>query len=356
MSEKATPTSTPAPTSTSSAAETPLARPGRMHRLLGAPGRLAGRGWGWLWQTASAERARAALPTFSERQLGDLRRAFAVRELVTAAMTSSPRSEASILALPALVGLAREAAFWSLRAGLTDPAPDSAAAALDRISPEALAALVPDEGARGRTRAALGAPDGDTVWASRPLDEQETALRELGALSTAQLRRLTEPRRRLRHILFRRLGITGGAIVLAIVAGQVLSTLEWSPSLTAGRPWRASSALDICKPQEHYCADAVTDIFFCTTDEVDPWVEFDLGERPAFTHLVVRNRGDCCPDRAVPLALEVSDDRTTWREIARRDETFSTWRASFPRTRARYVRLRALRRTILHLDKLDLYR
>jgi len=145
-------------------------------------------------------------------------------------------------------------------------------------------------------------------------------------------------------------------VVLALVAQQLIPTIHLKPSLTEGRPWRASSTLDVCKPQEHWCADAVTDIFFCTTDENDPWVEFDLGDRKTFSRLVVKNRSDCCPDRAVPLALEVSDDRTSWREVARRNDTFSTWRAEFPATRARYARLRVLRRSILHLDRFDLYR
>ncbi len=334
----------------------PTARPGGVRRVLGAPGRLLARGFRRLWQTKNEERARAEVPSLSDRQLADLRRAFAVRELANAAMTSMTRSEASPAALPALVQMAREAAFWSLRAGLPDPAPATATDALARLPPAQLADLLPDEGARDRVRAALGGPETDAGWADRPRDEQERALRELGQLSTAALGRLTSGQRRLRRILLERVALAVAVIVLSIAAARIISTVQLTPSLTAGQPWRASSALDLCKPKEHYCADAVTDIFFCTVDEPNPWVEFDLGERRAFSRLVVRNRTDCCPDRAVPLALEVSDDRLTWRELARRDETFSTWRADFPMAHARYARLRALRRTILHLDEFDLYR
>lgn len=312
--------------------------------------------WRRLWGCDVAAQARAMLKEPSERQRDDLRRAFSVRELAESALLSTSRTEVMATTLPALVGLAREAAFWSLSAQLPDPAPADAPEALARTSPELLAQSLPDEAARERVRAALVAPQGDALWARRPRDEQEQAFRELGALSTSLLDRLTLPRRQLRRVRLRRVALAGAVLVLALVGQQLIPTIHLQPSLTAGRPWRASSALDVCKPKEHWCADAVTDIFFCTTDENNPWVEYDLGDRKAFSHLVVKNRSDCCPDRAVPMVLEVSDDRTNWREVARRDDTFSTWRAEFPATRARYARLRVLRRSILHLDRFDLYR
>lgn len=312
--------------------------------------------WRRLWGSDVEATARAALKELSERQLADLRRAFAVRELIESALLATGRSEVLATTLPALVEMAREAAFWSLAAHLPDPAPATAPEALARTSPQLLAQLVPDDAARERVRGALAAPQGDSVWARRPAAEQEQAFRELGALSTALLDRMTLPRRRLRGVRLRRAALGGVVVALALAGQQIIPAINLKPSLTEGRPWRASSTLDVCKPKEHWCADAVTDIFFCTTDENDPWVEFDLGDRKTFSRLVVKNRSDCCPDRAVPLALEVSDDRSTWREVARRDDTFSTWRADFPATRARYARLRVLRRSILHLDKFDLYR
>lgn len=320
----------------------------------GGPFRFLSRVWARLWGTSAV--AAAGMVTLSERQSSDLRRAFAVRELAESSMLSTGRSEALATTLPALVGLAREAAFWSLSASLPDPAPTDAADALARTPPALLAELIPDEPARERVRAALAAPQGDAVWARRTPAEQEQAFTELGALSTALLDRITLPRRRLQRARIRRVAMGIGVIALAFAAQQITSAIQFGSSLTAGRSWRASSSLDVCKPKEHWCADAVTDIFFCTTDENNPWVEYDLGDRKTFTHVVVKNRSDCCPDRAVPMVLEVSDDRTSWHEVARRDDTFSTWRAEFPATRARYARLRVLRRSILHLDRFDLYR
>jgi len=316
----------------------------------------ASRAWRWLWGSDIEAQSRAALKEPSPRQLADLRRAFSVRELAESALLSTSRAEVMATTLPALVGLAREAAFWSLSAQLPDPGPADAPEALALTPPELLSAALPDEAARERVRAALLAPQGDAVWARGPREEQEQAFRELAALSTSLLDRMTLPRRRLRGVRLRRVALGAALVLLVLVGVQLLPNIHLQPSLTAGKPWRASSALDVCKPKEHYCADAVTDIFFCTTDENEPWVEYDLGDRKTFSHLVVKNRSDCCPDRAVPLVLEVSDDRSTWREVARRDDTFSTWRVGFPATRARYARLRVLRRSILHLDSFDLFR
>jgi len=47
--------------------------------------------------------------------------------------------------------------------------------------------------------------------------------------------------------------------------------------------------------------------------------------------------------------VELSADGVVWGEVARRVEEFVTWEAAFPRRPARYVRIRALRATILHL-------
>ena len=40
----------------------------------------------------------------------------------------------------------------------------------------------------------------------------------------------------------------------------------------------------------------------------------------------------------------------TWTQVARREEPFGTWKASFPSRVARYVRLRAAKHTVLHLQ------
>jgi len=80
------------------------------------------------------------------------------------------------------------------------------------------------------------------------------------------------------------------------------------------------------------------------------WVEIDLGAPRKVRRVEVVNRGDCCADRATPLVAEVSNDRVTWSQVARRDEPFGSWKVSFPPRVARYVRLRAAKHTVLHLQ------
>jgi hypothetical protein len=60
--------------------------------------------------------------------------------------------------------------------------------------------------------------------------------------------------------------------------------------------------------------------------------------------------------RATPLVIEVSKDRQTWKAVARRDEAFELWSASFAATTTRWVRERAARRTFLHLREVRIHR
>src|SRR3569623_3485218 len=231
------------PNATVSPADTTA--PPRPRRGGGPIGHLWRRVWGRNVEAA----AQAASVALSARQAADLRRACAVRELAGTSMMSTGRSEALATTLPALVGLAREAAFWSLSAGLPDPAPTDAADALARTPATLLAQLVPAESARERGRAALAAPQGDAVWSRRTPEEQEQAFTELGALSSALLDRITLPRRRLQRARLRRVLLGLGVIALAFGAKQLSTSIQLGSSLTAGRTWRASSALDICKPK-----------------------------------------------------------------------------------------------------------
>jgi hypothetical protein len=57
----------------------------------------------------------------------------------------------------------------------------------------------------------------------------------------------------------------------------------------------------------------------------------------------------------VPLVVEVSNDRKKYREVARRTEVFDTWTPKFAPQRMRYVRLRVARRSMLHLDRVEVH-
>jgi hypothetical protein len=143
----------------------------------------------------------------------------------------------------------------------------------------------------------------------------------------------------------------------ALVVGLVAATAAggraaWlGPDLAPRAAWRTSSVLFECHPKAHLCGDTETDIFFHTNVEPDPWIRYDLGASVHVHRVEVRNRTDLGGDRAVPLVVELSDDDVTYREVGRQNDSFTEWAANFSRQRARYVRLRALKVTPLHLER-----
>ena len=64
-----------------------------------------------------------------------------------------------------------------------------------------------------------------------------------------------------------------------------------------------------------------------------------LGQVRKTSSIVVTNRLDCCPDRAVPLVVELSTDSKNRKVVAKRTTSFDTFRATYATTRARYVKL-----------------
>jgi hypothetical protein len=116
--------------------------------------------------------------------------------------------------------------------------------------------------------------------------------------------------------------------------------------LADGRPWRASSAL---------AAAYSAKMLFHTNEEMSPWFEIDLGDAKPVRSLYVKNRADCCQERAIPLAAEVSSDRSNWQQVARTDSPFLLWEPHFRAVDARFVRLRVLRLTSFHLEQVKVF-
>jgi F5/8 type C domain-containing protein len=83
----------------------------------------------------------------------------------------------------------------------------------------------------------------------------------------------------------------------------------------------------------------------CTTWELHPWVQLDLGVRAAIDKVVVLGRADCCWGvDALPLVLEVSEDGQDFRQVRRRNLPFTRdepWRVPLDGSTARMIRLRA---------------
>ena len=149
------------------------------------------------------------------------------------------------------------------------------------------------------------------------------------------------------------LALTVGFAVVGI--GELRLALR--PELARTAAWRLSSTqLRRAAGGRGFdtTSEGLPNIFFQTVAEPSPWIEFDLGARREITMVRVVNRLDCCRDWAVPLVVDGSDDRTTWRPLARREEPFDTWRAMFPPTRVRYVRLGVPRLTQFSLSWIEI--
>jgi hypothetical protein len=94
---------------------------------------------------------------------------------------------------------------------------------------------------------------------------------------------------------------------------------------------------------------------FHTAWDANPWVELDLGQPKVVSTIVVRNRTDCCLDRADPLIVEASTDGREWRQIARHDGLFTTWKPAFAPVTARTLRFRVPRTSALHFEQVNVY-
>ena len=136
-------------------------------------------------------------------------------------------------------------------------------------------------------------------------------------------------------------------VVLACVVGLRMRAAR---DLAVDKPWTVSSSNGGagCVSPAQQCEQSPS-FFFHTTEEANPWVEFDLGATQSISGVKVENRRDCCTDRAIPLTVDVSTDHTSWKTVARRAEDFTTWKISFSSVEARWVRLQTKKKTYLHL-------
>jgi hypothetical protein len=168
--------------------------------------------------------------------------------------------------------------------------------------------------------------------------------------SQSLLLALEEPERRARRARQRAWArALAPLLALAVVLGFVGWRLFRAQELAAGKPWKTSSLAYVCDPAQKRCGDRDTGIFFHTQEDAEPWFEVDLGAVHELKRVELKNRSDCCQERAVPLVVEVSLDQTKWKQVAKRTETYKSLKLEFPRQHARYVRVRAVGVTMLHL-------
>jgi hypothetical protein len=153
--------------------------------------------------------------------------------------------------------------------------------------------------------------------------------------------------RAVRRRRWRRIGVAAMVLLTGLASLVGLGILLFAPKdLAKGKFWHTSSAL-----AAHYEAK----MLFHTSEEMNPWFEIDLGRPNSISRLYIKNRTDCCLERAVPLLVQVSNDRSIWKQVARSDSPFKIWEPTFSPVEARYVRLTVPRISMLHFDQVKVY-
>jgi hypothetical protein len=165
--------------------------------------------------------------------------------------------------------------------------------------------------------------------------------------------------KRVRRIIAQRWMRVGTATALALFClgfgGVKLFQLSPGENIALHRPTQVSS-IAAEGTQGAELVDGITDnLGFHTNDEPNPSVVIDLGTSRRFDRIVVYNRADCCQERAIPLSIDVSDDGTTFRTVAKRNMVFEKWTAKGLHARGRYVRLQLHAAHYFHLAEVEIY-
>jgi hypothetical protein len=301
----------------------------------GTAGRVRQQLQEWLWRGSALREVTAQLPAPSERAFEQAR---LLREVVK--QVAEPVDPVRGGRRPAVVlGLVREWVYWMLADEGAGDASDLASLWRKAAGERLRQAAGNDTNLEAVRRALLD------LSAQASLDVSDEDVARTRTFAEALYQQIEAPRRRVDRVLRQRWIRSGAVAVLVLAALFGLRSVIRGRDLVAGKPFQTSSSYPGCGEDPNCAAQ-----LFHTKEEDSPWVEFDL-EKPRRVHIVeIENRMDCCQDRAVPLIVELSTDHTTWTEVARQEKAdFKEWEAKFPRTMARYVRLRVPRRTVLHL-------
>jgi hypothetical protein len=197
----------------------------------------------------------------------------------------------------------------------------------------------------------------DGEWpllAALSLEQRERCKEGLRAIALA----LAEPLARdsvlvHRELLARRL--KRAATVLALLLPLVWFALR-KTNLALHRPVTLSSSSSQYGVDPARVVDGRrTNLGFHTEDKGDKSVTIDLGKSFRIRRVDVFNRADCCQDRVVPLELQVGDDQRRFRKVLVRLDQFSLWKAEFPPTDGRYVRLIQTGNAAFHLSEIEVY-
>ena len=294
----------------------------------------------WMFRTASVRAARAGIATLEprrERALGQARLLLEIASRVRFPVERFPKGRRPAV----LVSLYRDAITCALAAQRPgdDPPPRDLQALWAAAAPGELA------------RAAGGTATLDAasrvlfeVPASGALDISAREADAAGALAKGLARDVDAAQHRLDRLIAQRwvriVLVVGVLLALALGVRRLLR----GPDLAANAALRLSSSWSGCASDP-----PCTALLFHTDPEPNPWAELDLGAPKTIRRIEISNRTDCCSERAVPLIVESSTDRTNWTSLGRRETEFQSWTLTFKPRLARYVKVRVPKSTAFHL-------
>jgi hypothetical protein len=317
----------------------------------------------WFWLRAAERDVRARGGPLSARVRELAGRAELASEV--AARTARPQEPFAHAGSEAVSAeLYRQAIHWALLAHAARrdedaPAPGGIGSLLDATDAALLEAATDG-------RATLAELKLDLAKSYREFAELEPSARSplverLERASHALLEPLASAERRLEQIRARRaVHVLGALVLLGVVifgARHLLLVQARVRDLAVNASFTTSSSYGGggCQSPKQVCAGG-EDYFFHTNQEDDPSVTFDLGRERRISGTEIDNRLDCCTERAMPLAVDVSSDGRQWREVARRTKDFATWHESFDAVRARYVKVHVpAPNSILHLSRVRIF-
>ena len=315
----------------------------------------------WFWRGAALRDARGAGP-----QAGNATTSFAQRATTAADFARVAWTSASFEPCGNAIAcdLYRQSTYWALSSlaqdvdhpSETNPTQDIWSTLSEQLVAEAVGPAASPDALRTSLRAGAF-----VYFAELSTAEQSARCFELSALVTLLLADLNRREAELNKPVRQRIWRMSLALSLLAVVGLgaffFKGSWENTHDLAAGRPWKTSSSYGGggCTTPEQECAGASGWFFHTRESDASPWIEFALDGERSVSKVLVKNREDCCQERAVPLVIEVSEDHKHWKRVAQRDEEFSVWRASFPTVHARWLRLRVRRKSALHLAHVRIF-
>ncbi len=320
-------------------------------------------GWlEWLWQGAAMTTYEEELRRAGPKERHALERARLAFEQASL-LSSRPRQNRSAPDAELSVELSAESLYFSLLAmRQRTPGADSEASPPEGILDALRQAGVTLPSSDPSTNRALEVLLSDLdrarpYQASEPSEAAQKALRRLAQETLAEADRAGRGKQ---LIWFQRLARIGLPLALLLIAGVIglFARIQADFVRQTNVAWRASSTHPDrgCQSPRQGCEQ--DHFFFHTNNDRSPWIEFDLRDEPTVSKLEIQNRTDCreCSSRAVPLVVEISNDRKEWKQIARRDTDFVTWTPPLEKTAAKWLRLRVAKRTYFHLKQVKIQR